>query len=112
MHSFNVLGNSEVKDKLLSELGVKVPLGISGDLPALFRPRFEGLRGTEGDVGPGIAGEPGRLMKVSTVGGMGVLDGRGAWSRGRAGKAARGIGNAGEGIGKEGVGAGSGEAGG
>lgn len=80
MHSCRVLGNNEVNGKPFSVAGVKVPLVMSGDLEALFNPRFDGLRGTVGDRGEARAGEPGRLMKVSIVGGIGVLEGRGAWS--------------------------------
>lgn len=44
----------------------------------------DGLRGTVGDNGE-RAGEAGRLAKVLIVGGIGVLDGRGPGSMGRAG---------------------------
>ncbi len=50
-----------------------------------FRDRFDGLRGTVGERGERI-GELGRLWKVSIVGGMGVLDGRGPISIGKTGK--------------------------
>lgn len=66
---------------------------MTGDLNGetdTFKPRPEGLRGTAGEGG-GRTGEPGRLTKVSIVGGMGVLDGRGPGSIGKTGK---GLGNA------------------
>lgn len=61
---------------------------MTGDLCrlelAVFKAIFEGLRGTVGDSGDRM-GELGRLWKVSMVGGIGVLDGRGPMSIGRTG---------------------------
>lgn len=46
--------------------------------------KYEGFRGTVGERGVRI-GELGRLWKVSIVGGIGVLDGRGPISIGKLG---------------------------
>lgn len=61
--------------------------GRTGDLDEDDRSdKPEGLRGTVGESGerPG-AGDAGRLLNVSMVGGMGVLEGRGPGSIGSAG---------------------------
>lgn len=57
------------------------------------RARLEGFRGTVGDSRGLAAGEEGLLpIKTSWVGGMGVLDGRWARSKGKAGNGLVGIG--------------------
>ncbi len=62
--------------------------GMTGDRCRLelaaFMARFDGLRGIVGDSGDRM-GELGRLWKVSMVGGIGVLDGRGPMSIGSTG---------------------------
>ena len=89
LYSINVFGNSDVVT------GTSVPLsdegvdgGRTGDLDEDERSESpDGLRGTVGESGDRLGvGEAGRLLKVSIVGGIGVLEGRGPGSMGSAGK--------------------------
>ncbi len=76
LHSWSVFGKSVLNgSSAFSVVGV---IGaITGDrCTAELSARLEGFRGTVGDSGT-RAGELGRLWKVSIVGGIGVLDGRG-----------------------------------
>lgn len=57
---------------------------MSGDLWPPFKDKFDGFRGTAGARGERGDGELGRLLKVSMLG-IGVLEGRGPGSIGRAG---------------------------
>ena len=85
----SVFGNNDVvtgTSEPLSDEGVEG--GRTGDLDEDERSESpDGFRGTVGDNGerPG-AGDAGRLLKVSMVGGIGVLEGRGPGSIGNAGK--------------------------
>lgn len=88
LYSISVFGNSDVvtgTSDPLSDEGVDG--GRTGDLDGDDRSdKPEGLRGTVGESGERFgAGDAGRLLKVSIVGGMGVLEGRGPGSMGRAG---------------------------
>ena len=64
-----------------------------GGFVEVERDRVEDFRGTVGDSGDLAAGEGGLLpINTSWVGGMGVLDGRWARSKGMAGNCLMGIG--------------------
>lgn len=98
-HSYSVRGNNDVNGNSGFSAGTCGDTeGIRGDADRGRAAAFDGLedsdiacsespdgfRGTVGDIG-WRAGDAGRLTNASMVGGMGVLDGRGAWSIGRTG---------------------------